>query len=77
MMSQRCRFTSAYLVQLVFTTSPLWTSLVGAAAVREAPPPLLWPVFAVTVAGSGGPLARAMGLKAIVITVIQVVSPTA
>eukprot|EP00208_Stichococcus_sp_RCC1054_P004145 CAMPEP_0206137062 /NCGR_PEP_ID=MMETSP1473-20131121/2239_1 /ASSEMBLY_ACC=CAM_ASM_001109 /TAXON_ID=1461547 /ORGANISM="Stichococcus sp, Strain RCC1054" /LENGTH=397 /DNA_ID=CAMNT_0053529957 /DNA_START=235 /DNA_END=1428 /DNA_ORIENTATION=+ len=46
------RFTSAYLVQLVFTTSPLWTSLVGAAAVREAPPPLLWPVFAVTVAGS-------------------------
>lgn len=46
------RYTSAYLVQLVFTTSPLWTALVAAAVLREAPPKLLWPSFGATLVGS-------------------------
>ena len=45
-------------MQLVFTTSPLWTALVASAVLNEAPLPLLWPVFGATVAGSGGPSPR-------------------
>lgn len=46
------RFTSAYRVQLIFTTSPLWTALIATVALREAPPKLLWPSFGGTLAGS-------------------------
>lgn len=48
------RLTSAYWVQLIFSTSPLFTALLSASFLHLPLPPRLWETLSLTVFGSGG-----------------------
>ena len=47
------RLTSAFIVQLIFTSSPLITAVVGSLTTHEPWPPKLWETLGLTLLGSG------------------------
>jgi hypothetical protein len=50
------RLTSAFIVQLIFTSSPLITAVIGSLTTHEPWPPKLWETLGLTLLGSGTPL---------------------
>lgn len=48
------RLTSAFIVQLIFTSSPLITAVISSLTTRELWPPKLWETLGLTLLGSGG-----------------------
>jgi drug/metabolite transporter (DMT)-like permease len=47
------RLTSAFIVQLIFTSSPLITAVIGSLTTHEPWPPKLWETLGLTLLGSG------------------------
>lgn len=47
------RLTSAFIVQLIFTSSPLITAVISSLTTREPWPPKLWETLGLTLLGSG------------------------